>query len=102
MGVPTQGVFDALKATPNYQSIPSLSELSPEGARELSSHAWGPRWTLGTQNDLVASVQGEGRLVLTWTIDAPGYIRQYIQTGRFNGLLSNYPSYVAYEFYRQE
>lgn len=102
MGVPTQGVFDALKATPSYQSIPSLCELSPEGARELSSQAWGPRWTLGTQNDLVASVQGEGRLVLTWTIDSPNYIKQYIQQGRFNGLLSNYPSYVAYEFYRQE
>lgn len=102
MGVPSDGVFGALKATPNYQSIPSLCELSPEGARELSSLAWAPRWTLGTQNDMVASVQGEGRIVLTWTIDSPNYIREFIRNGRFNGLLSNYPSQVCYEFYKQE
>lgn len=99
MGVPADDVEAALKAQPGYTSIPSLCEISPDVARELNSRAWGPRWTLGTQNDLVAGVQAEGRLAICWTIDGPAYINQFIQEGRFDGLLTNYPSYVAYYHY---
>ncbi|MBL7852229.1 MAG: glycerophosphodiester phosphodiesterase family protein [Cyclobacteriaceae bacterium] len=101
MGVPADDVLEALKAQSNYTSIPSLCEISPEEARALNSRAWGPRWTLGTQNDLVASVQAEGRIAICWTIDVPAYINQYITQGRFDGLLTNYPSYVAYYHYIQ-
>lgn len=102
MGVPADDVLQALKAQSDYTSIPSLCEISPEEARALNSRAWGPRWTLGTQNDLVASVQAEGRIAICWTIDVPAYINQYITQGRFDGLLTNYPSYVAYYHYIQE
>ncbi len=102
MGVPAEDVLQALKAQPNYTSIPSLCEISPEEARVLKSRAWGPRWTLGTQNELVESVQAEGRIAICWTIDVPAYINQFITLGRFDGLLTNYPSYVAYYHYIQE
>jgi len=101
VGVPNDVVLNDLKATPNYKSIPSLCEISPEEARNLSSKAWAPRWTLGTQNDLVAQVQAEGRQVFCWTIDTPGFIDQFIRQGRFDGLLTNYPSIVAYYYYTQ-
>jgi glycerophosphoryl diester phosphodiesterase len=101
LGVPNDVVLNDLKATPNYKSIPSLCEISPEEARNLSSKAWAPRWTLGTQNDLVAQVQAEGRQVFCWTIDTPGFIDQFIRQGRFDGLLTNYPSIVAYYYYTQ-
>lgn len=99
MGVPADDVEAALKAESGYTSIPSLCEISPDVARELNSRAWGPRWTLGTQNDLVAGVQAEGRIAICWTIDVPAYINQFINQGRFDGLLTNYPSYVAYYHY---
>jgi glycerophosphoryl diester phosphodiesterase len=102
MGVPADDVLQALKAQSDYTSIPSLCEISPEEARALNSRAWGPRWTLGTQNDLVESVQAEGRIAICWTIDVPAYINQFITLGRFDGLLTNYPSYVAYYHYIQE
>ncbi|MDZ4714514.1 MAG: glycerophosphodiester phosphodiesterase family protein [Cytophagales bacterium] len=102
MGIPSKELFDALKATPGYQLVPSLCEISPETTRELGSKAWAPRWTLGTQNSAVTSMQVEGRRVYTWTIDLPAYIRQFINEGKFNGFLSNYPSHVAYFFYIQE
>jgi len=101
VGIPTDDVLNDFKATPNFSSIPSLCEISPEEARNLNSLAWAPRWTLGTQNDLVAQVQGEGRQVYCWTIDVPSYIEAFIRDGRFDGLLTNYPSIVAYYYYTQ-
>jgi glycerophosphoryl diester phosphodiesterase len=99
VGVPTEDVLNGLKGYPNYQSVPSLCELSPETARDLNSRAWAPRWTLGTQNELVTQVQAEGRKVFCWTIDSPDYIRKFIIEGEFDGFLSNYPSIVAYNHY---
>ncbi len=102
IGVPADDVLAALKALPNYPSVPSLCEISVDEARILNSRAWGPRWTLGTQNELVTQVQAEGRIAICWTIDLPGYINQFIRDGQFDGLLTNYPSTVAYYHYIQE
>jgi glycerophosphoryl diester phosphodiesterase len=101
IGIPTDDVLNDFKAIRNFSSIPSLCEISPEEARNLNSLAWAPRWTLGTQNDLVAEVQSEGRQVYCWTIDVPSYIDAFIRDGRFDGLLTNYPSIVAYYYYTQ-
>jgi len=102
IGVPADDVLAALKALPGFTTIPSLCEISTDEARILNSRAWGPRWTLGTQNELVAQVQAEGRIALCWTLDLPGYINQFIRDGQFDGLLTNYPSTVAYYHYIQE
>jgi glycerophosphoryl diester phosphodiesterase len=99
VGVPTEDVLNGFKSYPNYRSVPSLCELSPETARDLNSRAWAPRWTLGTQNELVTQVQAEGRKVFCWTIDSPDYIHQFIEEGKFDGLLTNYPTIVAYNHY---
>lgn len=102
IGVPADDVLAAVKSMPDYTNIPTLCEISTEEAIALHSKAWGPRWTLGTQNDLVASVQAQGIMALCWTIDMPAYINQFINEGRFDGLLTNYPSYVAYYHYIRE
>jgi glycerophosphoryl diester phosphodiesterase len=102
VGIPTDDVLNGFKSISNYQAVPSLCELSPELARDLNSRAWAPRWTLGTQNDLVAQVQSEGRKVFCWTIDSPDYIKTFSEEGIFDGLLSNYPSTVAYYHYIKE
>jgi glycerophosphoryl diester phosphodiesterase len=44
-------------------------------------------------------MQAEGRKVICWTIDVPAFIRQYINEGEFDGLLTNYPSLVTYYHY---
>lgn len=102
IGIPADDVLSAVKALPAYQTVPTLCEISVEEARALSSRAYGPRWTLGTQNELVESLQAEGRIAICWTIDIPAYINQFINQGKFDGLLTNYPSYVAYYHYIRE
>ena len=99
IGLPSQEKVDEFLALPNHAQTPSLCELSPDIARQVNARVWAPRWTLGTQNDLVAQVQSEGRLAFVWTLDVPDYVAEFISTGRFDAILSNYPSIVAYYNY---
>lgn len=102
IGLPTEEVLEGFKKLPNYQSIPSLVEFSPEEATAVRALVWAPQWTLGLQNDEVAAQQAQGRRVFTWTMDIPENVQQYMREGRFNGVLSNYPSMSAYYYYARQ
>jgi glycerophosphoryl diester phosphodiesterase len=102
MGIPTTDVLDALLAYPDYQNVPTLCELSVDETRQANSKVWAPRWTLGTQNDLVQQMHNEGRIAVCWTIDTPSWIEKFLNEGNFNGLLTNFPYVEAYYHYIQE
>ncbi len=101
VGVPSTDVLNDLMTYPDYTSIPSLCELTVDDVHTLNSAVWAPRWTLGTQNDLVQQMHNEGRLAVCWTIDEPAWIRDYLENGLFDGLLTNFPYVVAYYHYIQ-
>lgn len=101
IGIPDQTVLDNFKNLPGYQNIPSVCELDPEKVQEVNARLWGPRWTLGLQNDEVAAVQAQGRRAFVWTLDLPDNIRLFVREGRFNGILTDYPTAVAYTYYAQ-
>jgi len=101
VGIPSTDVLDDLMTYPNYTSIPSLCELTVDDVHMVNSKVWAPRWTLGTQNDLVQQMHNEERLAVCWTIDEPSWIREYIENGIFDGLLTNFPYVVAYYHYIQ-
>ena len=69
--------------------------------RQTDAEVWGPRWTLGLQTAEVNAMHSEGREVITWTLDDPNWIRSFVQDGDFDGILTNYPTAVAYSFYVQ-
>ena len=98
IGVPSDDKLNEFKTLPNYTQIPSICELTVDDTRALNSRAWCPRFTLGTQDDLVAQVHGEGRRAYAWTVDDPQYIQQFMAAG-YDGLLTNYASLVAYYHY---
>jgi len=99
IGLPTQDKVDEFLTLPDYQQAGALCELDVEKVRQTNARVWGPRWTEGTQVELVAQMQGEGRRVFVWTLDVPAYVQEYIANGRFDGILSNYPTIVAYYHY---
>lgn len=99
IGLPTDDQLNGLLALPDYTTIPSLCELTLEDVRMVNAKVWAPRWTMGTQNSEVAQMHAEGRRVFTWTMDVPVYIDDFINQGDFDGILSNYPSIVAYHEY---
>jgi glycerophosphoryl diester phosphodiesterase len=102
MGIPNTDVLDAVLAYPDYQSVPTLCELTTDDVQKVDARVWAPRWTLGTQNDLVQQMHDEGRLAVCWTIDTPSWIQNYLDNGKFDGLLTNYPYVEAYYHYIQE
>lgn len=101
-GIPNTDVLNELMNYPNYKSVPSLCELTVDDVRMVNAMVWAPRWTLGTQNDLVTQMHNEGRLAVCWTIDEVSWIREYVNNGLFDGLLTNYPYVVAYYKYIQQ
>ncbi|MBE0645318.1 MAG: glycerophosphodiester phosphodiesterase [Bacteroidetes bacterium] len=101
IGLPDEDKVQELLRLPDYRDAVVLCELDVETARKTDAEIWAPRWTLGTQNDLVASMQAEGRFAISWTLDQAAYIQQFIKNGRFDGILTNYPSLVAYYYYVQ-
>jgi len=102
VGIPSTAVLDDFMTYPDYQSIPSLCELTVEDVRTVNSMVWAPRWTLGTQNSLVQEMHNEGRLAVCWTIDEVPWIQEYVNNGLFDGLLTNFPYVVAYYHYIQQ
>jgi glycerophosphoryl diester phosphodiesterase len=102
IGMPTEDVVNNFLALPDYAQTPSLCELSLDDLERTKAQVWAPRFTLGTLNDEVAQVHAKGKQAFVWTLDVPPLIQQFLQDGDFDGILSNYPSSVAYHFYVQQ
>lgn len=102
IGIPDEKTLENFKKLPSYQSIPSLVELTKENASDINARVWAPQWTLGLQNDEVVTIQSQGRRAFAWTLDVSQNILQYMTEGKFNGILSNYPSLVAYHYYARQ
>ena len=101
IGLPDEDKAQELLRIPEFQDAMILCELHPETTRDTGAEIWAPRWTLGTQNEQVAAMHAEGRQVISWTLDHVGFIQDFIRNGHFDGILSNYPSLVAFHYYTQ-
>lgn len=99
IGIPDAKALENFKNLSSYQTVPSLVELTSQDAIDVNARVWAPQWTLGLQNDEVTRMQSQGRRAFTWTMDVSENILQYMREGKFNGILSNYPSLVAYHYY---
>ncbi|MBL0358992.1 MAG: glycerophosphodiester phosphodiesterase [Chitinophagaceae bacterium] len=102
IGLPGRDQINNFLSLPDYASTPSLCELSIEDVQTTNARIWAPRFTEGTQNDKVAAIHAQGRKAFAWTLDVPEFIEQFIREGDFDGILSNYPSCIAYYYYVQQ
>jgi len=99
LGLPTETKIDHFMSFPGWENVPSLNEFEPEDVRKTNSQVWAPRWTLGLQNENVLQLQSEGRKVVNWTMDDAEFIQKFMNEGHCNGMVTNYPSLVAYYHY---
>jgi glycerophosphoryl diester phosphodiesterase len=102
IGIPDEDVLKNFLQLPGYEKIPAVCELTPTDVTTVNAKVWGPRWTLGLQNDEVDKMHAAGRKAFVWTLDVPENIDKYYKQGRFDGILSNYPSSVAYYYYAKQ
>jgi glycerophosphoryl diester phosphodiesterase len=101
MAITSDDLLDAFLQLPNYQVIPTICELTTDDVQQMDANVWSPRWTEGTQNSDVASLQSQGRQVICWTVSIPGFMQEYLYNGLFNGMLTDYPHLLAYYYYGQ-
>ena len=102
IGLPAEAQVNMFLELPDYNITPSLCELSLADVERTNSMIWAPRFTEGTQNENVAAIQAQGKKAFVWTLDVPEFIEQFIRDGQFDGILSNFPSCVAYNYYVQQ
>ena len=99
IGIPVVEVLDFFKTYSNYKNIQSLCELSVEDVTDINAKVWAPRWTLGLLTPEVTKMHAQNRKVYCWTLDSEPFIKKYINEGDFDGILTNYPTIVAYHHY---
>jgi len=102
IGLPSQEAYDRFKTLPNHTTIPSLCELSIDDAIAASSNVFAPRWTLGILTQEAATAHANNMRVVTWTLDDPASMNEVITNSEYDGILTNYPSMLAYQLYSQE
>lgn len=101
-GLPSDEAYDNFIVFPDHQSIPSLCELGLDKAKAANSKVFAPRWTLGILEQDAADAHANGMKVITWTLDDPEGMNEVITQSQYDGILTNYPSMLAYQFYSQE
>ncbi|MFH1051740.1 MAG: glycerophosphodiester phosphodiesterase family protein [bacterium] len=99
IGLPTNDIVDEYLSIKDKKDIPAICELSFDDVRSTDAYVWAPRWSLGLQTAETDIMHSEGRRVFTWTLDDAEFIKVYLKDGNFDGILSNYSSIVAYEYY---
>lgn len=102
LGIPTEEVLNEYLNYPGKENNLSLCELDITSVRKADSRVWAPRWTDSIQKQQINSIRSEDRKVFVWTLDIPDLIRDFINTSNYDGVLTNYPSIVAYEYYMKE
>ena len=99
IGVPDEKMLQQFVSLPDFETIPSLCELEQDSAMKMKAKIWATTWTKGLQTEDVVAAQRKGMRAFAWTLDVPRKIREFMREGRFNGITTNRPTYVAYEYY---
>lgn len=99
LGLPTEDVLNKYLEYPGREQYATLCELDIASVRKANAQVWAPRWTDGIQPQQIYTMHAENRKVFVWTLDLPEVISDYISTGNYDGILTNYPSVVAYNYY---
>lgn len=100
-GLASTDVYNRFVAQPNFSSVPSVCELGVDQTHTAASRVYGSRWTLGTMRETVQSLHARGTRAFVWTLDADEFITRFLSEGSFDGMLTNYPTLVAYYYYTQ-
>jgi glycerophosphoryl diester phosphodiesterase len=105
IGIPSEEVYQKFITYEGYQTITSICELETNKVTAVNAAAWAYRWTLGIQESEIEKMHAEGRKCIVWTLDLPDFMEIYAMHGgadashRFDGILTNYPSMLAYIHY---
>lgn len=99
LGLPTQELVDKFKTLDVKKQLQSVCEISYDETIATNSLVYAPRWTLGVPYDDGMKLHNENKYLFTWTLDQKEFILKYLREKIYDGILTNYPSTVAYQYY---
>jgi len=62
---------------------------------------WSPRFTQQIPAADINALHAQGKEAITWTVNVPNFVQQFVEQGLLDGILSDYPGLVAYYYYKQ-
>ncbi|MBP9211593.1 MAG: hypothetical protein KBF97_02275 [Bacteroidetes bacterium] len=77
----------------------ALCEVSVDAVRSVNARVWAPRWTLGPMRAQAEQLRAEGRRTIVWTLDQKEFITPFFTENAVDGILTNYPALVAFEYH---
>ncbi|MFA6541077.1 MAG: glycerophosphodiester phosphodiesterase family protein [Bacteroidota bacterium] len=99
LGLSSEELVDAYTKANLPQPADALCELSVNDVRNVNAKVWAPRWTLGPLPAEAGQMKAEGRKTFVWTLDQKEFILPFLTDGKVDGILTNYPALVAFEYY---
>lgn len=99
LGLSTDELVSEYKRLNLVSTADALCELSLEDVRQTDAKVWAPRWTLGPLFTETGQMRSEGRRTFVWTLDQREFVLSFLQDGNLDGILTNYPSLIAFEYY---
>jgi glycerophosphoryl diester phosphodiesterase len=99
LGLSTDELVAEFKKQQLVSTADALCELSIDDVRQTDARVWAPRWTLGPLPAEAGLLRAEGRRTFVWTLDQREFILPFLQNGSVDGILTNYPSLIAFEYY---
>jgi glycerophosphoryl diester phosphodiesterase len=98
--LPSDDVIAEYQKQPSYGAdLPCMCELSLQDAIDNNCKYFGPRYTLGLLTDDVNKGHSLGIKSYSWTLNDQHTILSYLQNGKFDGFITDYPAYVIYDYY---
>lgn len=101
LAVTSDTVLQTFLKQPGYQNIPTICELGIDVVQQINSAVWSPRFTQDIPVADINALHAQGKEAITWTVNLPNFVRQFIDQGLLDGILSDYPGLVAYYYYVQ-
>ncbi len=98
-GLATDDIYQAFLHRADHASVSSVCELGVDQVLAANSAVYGARWTLGGLESTLSDLHARGKRAYVWTLDQPEFIASFLATTQYDGILTNYPTVVAYYNY---
>lgn len=102
IGIPNDLILNEYIGFPDFHNYPSICEMDETYVFQSKSKIWTPRWSLGLLDERVKVMHDNGFRCFVWTLDATELVRTFVKKSEFDGMVTNYPGIVAYEYYTSE
>jgi len=102
IGVHSDEILERFKALGDYRDIPSICELDPEVAIAINAKVWAGLWLKRVNDDDVTFIRDHDKKAFVWTVDKASQISEMVLGNKFDGIVSNHPSCVAFYYYTKQ